>query len=80
MNRAGRDIWTGRRGFRMEGDAAYFRRRAVDERAAALKAKHPNARQAHLDLAHRYDDLARSILERDQHLGLNVDYTTASVD
>jgi hypothetical protein len=61
----------------MEGDATYFSRRASQEREAALKAAHPNARQAHLDLAHRYDDLAHSINERDKHLGLNLNAPAA---
>ena len=56
----------------MEGDAAYFARRASDERTAAMKAAHPNARKSHLDMAERYDDLARSITARDQYLGLDL--------
>lgn len=61
----------------MEGDATYFSRRASDERAAAMKAAHPKARQAHLDLAHRYDDLAHSITAREKHLGLDLDNSAA---
>ena len=45
----------------MEDDFAYYRRRAVDERVAAMKAAHLTARQAHLDLADRYEDLATQI-------------------
>ncbi len=43
----------------MEGDLTYFRRRASDERTAALWADHPKARLAHLGMADRYDDLVR---------------------
>ncbi len=45
----------------MEGDSLYFSRRAVEERAAAMKAAHPGAREAHLELATRYDDLAAAL-------------------
>jgi hypothetical protein len=45
----------------MEGDAVYFSRRANEERSAAMKAAHPNARQSHLELAARYDELASAI-------------------
>lgn len=45
----------------MEGDAAYFDRRAREERTAALKALHPEARKAHLEMAGRYDELASAI-------------------
>ena len=55
----------------MEGDTAYFRRRAADERAAAMKAAHPKARDAHLEFASRYDDLANAIEGRERYLGLN---------
>jgi hypothetical protein len=54
----------------MESDVSYFRRRASEERAAALEARHPDARQAHLDMAERYEDLVRGIVGRDQFLGL----------
>jgi hypothetical protein len=45
----------------METDAVYFRRRAREEREAALSAAHEGARQAHLDMARRYDRLAAGI-------------------
>ncbi len=53
----------------MEGDAIYFRRRASDERAAAKRAEHPAARQAHLEMAGRYDDLASAIAVSEKELG-----------
>lgn len=45
----------------MEGDAVYFRRRAREEREAAAKAPHPDARRAHLEMAERYEDIAAAI-------------------
>lgn len=45
----------------MELDRVYFARRAAEEKAAAMRAAHPSARSAHLDLAARYSDLAEHI-------------------
>jgi hypothetical protein len=45
----------------MEGDAAYFGRRAREEYAAAMRATHPNVRQTHVELAKRYSILAHAI-------------------
>jgi hypothetical protein len=45
----------------MESDAAFFTRRAREERFAATKAEHPRARKAHLEMAARYADLASAI-------------------
>jgi hypothetical protein len=45
----------------MESDAVFFTRRAREEVLAASKADHPRARQAHLQMAARYADLARAI-------------------
>jgi hypothetical protein len=45
----------------MHHDARYFDQRASDERAAAGKAEHPNARAAHLQLAQQYDELANEL-------------------
>lgn len=45
----------------MESDSAFFTRRAREERFAATKAEHPQARKAHLQMAARYADLARAI-------------------
>ena len=50
-----------RQGRYMEGDAAYFFRRASEERAAAMRSANPHARQSHLELARRYDDLVTAI-------------------
>jgi hypothetical protein len=45
----------------MEADFTYFRRRAQQEREAAMKAPHPGARQAHVEMAERYDEFASAI-------------------
>jgi hypothetical protein len=50
----------------MESDTSYFARRAAQERQAALKARHPGARQAHLDIAARYDDLIAALVAHEQ--------------
>jgi len=44
-----------------ETDMDYFERRAREERLAAECATHPTARQAHLDLAERYEDMAAAV-------------------
>jgi hypothetical protein len=41
----------------METEAAYYRRRAIEEAAFAASAAHPSAREAHLELARRYSGL-----------------------
>ena len=45
----------------MEGDAAYFSRRASEERLAADNAASSSAREAHLQMAERYHELAAAI-------------------
>lgn len=54
----------------MEGDAIYFGRRAQEERTAASHASHPTARQAHLDMADRYDELSAAIASRESPVGV----------
>jgi hypothetical protein len=56
----------------MESDVSYFTRRASQENAAALRAFHPEARQRHLEMAERYDDLANAITGHHQNLGLSL--------
>ena len=43
-----------------ESDFEYFQRRASEERAAADLAIHSSARQSHLELANRYDEMAKA--------------------
>ena len=50
----------------MQSDASYFGNRAAEEFIAGAEAKHPEARRAHLELAVRYNDLARHIALQDQ--------------
>jgi hypothetical protein len=54
----------------MKGDATYFDRRAKEERIAALKCAHPAARQSHLDMARRYDELASAIESKQAELAV----------
>lgn len=49
----------------MESDVTYFRRRALEEQLAALKAESHNARRAHRELAARYDTLASGAVDQD---------------
>jgi hypothetical protein len=44
----------------LEPDAAYFGRRADQERRAAINASNRSARLAHLEMAARYDDLTQA--------------------
>jgi hypothetical protein len=53
----------------LEGDAAYFRRRAAEERSVALTTQDDRVRQVHLDMAQRYEDLGRAILMFERHTG-----------
>ena len=54
----------------MEGDGAYFARRAREEYAAAMRAAHLNARSAHIELARRYSVLAREIGQHERAWGI----------
>jgi hypothetical protein len=54
----------------METDVVYFARRALEERLAATTATHELARQSHLEMAERYEELASAITERERNLGL----------
>ena len=40
----------------MERDAVYFARRLAEEKAAAIHAVHPRAREAHLERSARYEE------------------------
>ena len=48
-------------GAKMSTDDEYFRRRAQEEREAAIKAAHPEARRSHTNLADAYDAHARNL-------------------
>jgi hypothetical protein len=53
----------------MEGDAVFLARRAHEERVAAMKAAHPLARRAHLEMAERYEELAKAITAQQTRIG-----------
>jgi hypothetical protein len=55
----------------MNGDVSYLIRRASEERAAAMRALHPNARQSHRELAARYQEMADAIVARQQFFGIS---------
>lgn len=56
------------RGIDMGADAAYFRRRSREEREAALKAAHPKAREAHLELAEAYEHRATAFAAEERRV------------
>jgi hypothetical protein len=43
-----------------DDDLKYFAKRACEETTAAVEARHPEARLAHLKMAQRYDGLPRA--------------------
>jgi hypothetical protein len=61
----------------MEDDVSYFAGRACEEREAALRCSNLKARQAHLGMAARYDDLATAIQARELSLALDLGLVVA---
>jgi predicted lipoprotein len=57
----------------MESDAAYFRRRAREERIAAAKTASSQASRDHQDLAVRYEELAVAIETQAREMGIESD-------
>jgi hypothetical protein len=57
----------------MEDDVRYFARRSAEEREAATVAGDSRARDAHLQMAERYHDLATSIDARERFLAQKLD-------
>lgn len=53
----------------MESDSVYFFRRARQEREAARLAVHPDARQAHLAMARRFDKMSEAIAATERQWG-----------
>jgi hypothetical protein len=45
-------------------DGRYFSQRAAQEVTAAVRAVHPNARLAHLELARRYEQISQAVARR----------------
>ena len=64
----------------MDRNSLYFSRRGSEERQAAATAADPRARQAHLELADRYDELASAMVssERATPVQTNVELNAAS--
>ena len=56
----------------MERDAEYFRRRANEERVAAMKAAHSNVREAHVEMARLYDEKLAAIAAGQQEVPLDL--------
>ena len=56
----------------MESDRLYFARRAVQERAAAMRSEHPRVRQVHLEMAMRYEELLVAIGRREREAGIHL--------
>jgi hypothetical protein len=45
----------------MEANLNYYRRRASEERTAALQSRHPRVRRVHLEMAQEYEERVRGI-------------------
>ena len=58
----------------MESDRLYFFRRADEERAAGVVAATVEARQAHIELAWRYHNLALAIEEHEARLSVGTSH------
>jgi hypothetical protein len=56
----------------MNTNDEYFRRRAQEEREAGMKARHPNARRSHMELADAYDVQARDIAAEGRRSSMRV--------
>ena len=56
----------------MERDTEYYRRRASEERIAAMKAAHAKVREAHVEMARLYDEKLAAILSSDQAIPLDL--------
>lgn len=67
------DHWTRTKLILGEAESSYFRRRAAEERSVALSCDHPRVRQAHSDMAERYEDVGRAIAAFERHLGRRLD-------
>lgn len=56
----------------MTSEDEYFRRRAQEEREAGMKARHPNARRSHMQLADAYDVQARNVAAEERRSAMRV--------
>jgi hypothetical protein len=53
-------------GWRMDNDRLYYARRAVQERAAAMRSTHSRVRQVHLQMAAAYEERLVEIGHRER--------------
>ena len=60
----------------MSNDLSYFRKRASEERTAALNARDPRARKAHVEMAERYEDRVRAMAAHHETLFVPLVETT----
>ena len=67
------DAWSRAKIGFQEADEDHCRRRAAEERAKGLDACDPRVRQVHLDMAARYEDIARAIELFEHHLDHRLD-------
>ena len=49
-------------------DLSYYRRRASEERTAALNARDPRVRRVHVELAERYEERVRGMAAHHEQL------------
>jgi hypothetical protein len=52
----------------MTTDLSYYRRRASQERTAALQARDPRVRRVHLEMAERYEERVRGMTAHHEQL------------
>ena len=52
----------------MKSDLSYFLKRASEERTAALQVRNAKVREAHAELAQRYEDRVRVMTARHERL------------
>lgn len=52
----------------MTSDLSYYRRRASEERTAALNSRDPRVRRAHLEMAERYEERVRGMAAHHEDL------------
>ena len=52
----------------MTSDLSYYRRRASEERTAALNARDPRVRRVHVELAERYEERVRGMAAHHEQL------------
>lgn len=52
----------------MQTDLSYYRRRASEERTAALQARDPRVRQVHVELAECYEQRVRDMTAHHEQL------------